>query len=355
LDAYGCSSAAPALNGSYVYYIQRGGTTIRALRYDADVDDVGSYDICVNADQIGSSEIKRIVLQNGKSDYLWTIRADGQLCGCTIQGAERVAGWHRHKIGGTAAKVLDAAVLPRPGQSDQLYIVTERTVNGGTYRAVEALSDDVVFPDIEDYFTASTAAAANAATFRTATNALINTAVYLDAYETYNSTPATVISGLSHLIGETVTALADGIERAGLVVSAGGAITLPVAASVVHVGLPYTGLIQTQNLEMGGRSGPAQAKPRNINALNIRFLNSKGGKYGTDLYHLYDIDTEDPNALVLADGSAAHLFNGLRSLQHTDVWSTDTDRNEKTVFIQQTKPFPCVVQFIDIEYETGDE
>jgi hypothetical protein len=356
IDAFGCAATAPALNGNQAYFIQRGGKTLRGLQYSVDVDDLQSVDMCLNADQIGDSELKRVVLQTGRPDALWVVRNDGQLAGCTIQGAERITGWHRHKIGGTAAKILDVAVLPRPGLNDQLYVVTERTVNGATQRAVEAMSDDIVFPDIEDYFTASTAASTDAATYRAAALALLKTAVHLDAYETYSGAAATVISGLDHLIGQTVTAVADGIERTGLVVSAGGAVTLPVAASIVHVGLPYTGLLQTQNLEVGGRSGPAQSKPRNINALNIRFLNSKGGKYGTDLYHLFDIDTEDPDALELLDGAgSAPVFNGIRALQHSDVWSTDNDRNEKTVFIQQTKPFPCVVQFIDIEYETGDE
>jgi hypothetical protein len=351
LDAYGCASSAPALNGSYVYYIQRGGTTIRALRYDVDVDDVSSYDICMNADQIGESEITRIVLQNGKSDYLWAIRADGQLCGCTIQGPEKIAGWHRHKIGGTAAKVLDAAVLPRPGQSDQLYVVTERTVNGSTFRAIEAMADDVAFPDIENYYGVAATEALDAAAYRTAAVALKKTAVHLDAYETYNSTPATTISGLDHLEGETVTALADGVEVPDLVVSS-GAITLQSAASVVHVGLPYTGYIQTQNLEVGGRSGPAQGKPRNICGLNIRFLNSLGGEYGTNLYHMQTIED---SRITLADGAEAPVYSGIFPVQVEDNWSTENDRNEKTVFVRQAAAYPCVVQFIDIQYDTGDE
>ena len=354
LDAYGCSAAMPALTGPLAYYIQRGGKTLRGVKYAADVDDFASFDMCLNADQIGDSELKRVVFQANRPDALWVVRDDGQLAGCTVQGTERIAGWHRHTIGGTAAKVLDVAVLPRPGMNAQLYVVTERTIDGATYRAVEAMADDVVFPDIEDYFTGEDNAATDAATYRAAALAILKTSAHLDAYEVYNSTPATSITGLHHLEGETVTAVADGVEVTDLTVE-DGAITLPTAASIVVVGLPYTGLLQTQNLEVGGRSGPAQAKPRNINALNIRFLNSKGGKYGTDLYHLYDIDTEDPDALELADGSAAPVFNGIRALQHSDVWSTENDRNEKTVFIQQTKPFPCVVQFIDIEYETGDE
>ena len=357
VDSFGCAATPPAVNGAYVYFIQRGGVTVRVLKYNADVDDIASFDLCLNSEQIGDSPLVRVIFQAGRPSALWVTRDDGVLASMTLDAAERIAGWHRHTASGTSAGFTDVAVLPRPGQSDQLWVVVQRDSPATSLPLwyAEYMADDVAYPDIEDYFTAAAAQSTDAATYRAAVVALLNSAVFLDGEEYYSGAPATTLTGLDHLIGETVTAVADGVEYTGLVVNTYGRVTIPTAASVVHVGLPYTGLLQTQNLEVGGRSGPAQAKPRNINALNIRFLNSKGGKYGTDLYHLYDIDTEDPDALELADGSAAPVFNGIRALQHSDVWSTENDRNEKTVFIQQTKPFPCVVQFIDIEYETGDE
>ena len=59
--------------------------------------------------------------------------------------------------------------------------------------------------------------------------------------------------------------------------------------------------------------------------------------------------------LDLNDGDPAPIFSGILKLQYSDNWSTETERNEKTVFIAQRSPFPCVVQFIDLQYETGDE
>lgn len=356
IDSFGCEDTPPAVNGAFVYYVQRGGVTVRTVRYSVDADDLVSVDLCLNSEHISESPLTRVVFQAGRPDALWVLRTDGELAVVTLDNSERIAGWHRHTASGTSAKFVEVAPLARTTASDQIWVVAERSVpgivSGAVLRYAEYMADEISFPDIEDYYTGT--AATDAASYRTAVEALIKTSVHLDAYETYNSTAATVISGLHHLEGATISAVADGVERTGLLVT-DGAITLPVAASVVHAGLPYVGLLQTQNLELGGRSGPAQAKPRNINALNIRFLNSKGGSYGTDLYHLYDIETEDASALTLADGSAAPLFNGIRSLSHFDNWSTETDRNEKTVFIKQSRPFPCVVQFIDIEYETGDE
>ena len=62
----------------------------------------------------------------------------------------------------------------------------------------------------------------------------------MDSGITYNGAPTTTITGLDHLEGKEVTALADGSVVTGKTVSS-GQITLGTEASVVHVGLPYTG------------------------------------------------------------------------------------------------------------------
>lgn len=348
IDSFGCEPATPTVAGSQVYFIQRSGTTLRAIKYDADVDDFVSVDMCINADQIAYSPLESVVFRAGNPDALWVVRDDGQLASMTVNRSEGVAGWHRHRVGGVAAKTLNAAVLPRTDGTDYLYAVTERTVNGVTRRAVEVLADDVVYPDPEDYFTSEGNEATDTATYQAAVLALQKTAVHLDACETYNGTPATVISGLTHLEGERVAVVADGVVYSDgqtddypTVTVASGAITLATAASVVHVGLPYNGYLKTQNLEMGGRTGPAQAKPRNIVALAIRFLNSLGCEYGTDLYHMTPL------------GVATYVFSGIKKLLYSDSWSFDAA--EKHVVVAQRLPLPCVVQFVDIEYETGDE
>ena len=359
IDAFGCEATAPVLNGSMAYFIQRGGGTLRAIKYSADVDDFVSVDMCLNADQIGDSPLLHVVLQAGKPDALWAVRTDGVLAGMTIQGSEGIAGWHRHELGGTAAKVISVAVLPQTDGDDQLFIVSQRTVNGATQRCVEVMSDHVVFPDVEDYFTGSDNMAANLVTYRAAVVALQADCVNMDAAVTYDSTAATTIRGLWHLEGERVAVLADGeVYSDGLtadyptVTVASGAITLATAASVVQIGLPYTGFLQTQNLEMGGRSGPAQTKPRNIVAFGIRFLNTLGCEYGTNLYHMEKVDFSDD--MTLDDTLATPVFSGIKKLHYSDDYSSP-EGGEKTVFISQRLPLPCTVQFVDIEYDTADE
>jgi hypothetical protein len=89
----------------------------------------------------------------------------------------------------------------------------------------------------------------------------------------------TNLRGLYHLEGETVSALADGAEVTGLLVT-DGTVTLPVAASRAIVGLPYTSTLATQRIEAGASIGTAQAKTKRIHKLGLRLYNSLGGKFG---------------------------------------------------------------------------
>ena len=96
---------------------------------------------------------------------------------------------------------------------------------------------------------------------------------------------ATVLRGLYHLEGETVSALADGAEVTGLLVT-DGTVTLPNPASRVVVGLPYTSTLATQRIDSGAAIGTAQAKTKRIHKLALRLYNSLGGKFGSSASRL---------------------------------------------------------------------
>lgn len=442
LDSFGCEAIAPA-QGERTFYLQRGGVTVRAIQFNVDADDFKSYDMCLNAEHIASSRLQRVVLQTGRPDILWILREDGILAGMTVQGAENVAGWHRHKIGGANAKIIDVAVLSRSDQNDQLYVVTERTVGGVTRRAVEYLADDVTFPDLEDFYTDADSADDDEEAFWDAVYRLQERYIHVDAAATYDGSdrgvtasatltpgavtgtgiaftasaavfvaadvgneiwkkpdPATgvgggravitavngpgtiatctvlvdfnsvsaIAAGNWHIAAETITGLwplegqtvsvqidgavySDGLggDEYPVVTVANGKITLSDPAAVVHVGLPYEGLLVSQNLEMGGSSGPAQSKPRNIVKMFIRFLNTLGCDFGTDPYQLAKVHHRS-NEFITSRPSP--VFSGIRDLPYSDRWSAE---GEKHVVVSQRLPLPCVVQFLDLHYETADE
>jgi len=148
-----------------------------------------------------------------------------------------------------------------------------------------------------------------------------------------------------------VGALADGDATVANGASVGSGVwSVSPRFAVLHVGATYAGFLQTHNLELGGRTGPAQAKPRNIVALALRLLHTLGVKFGTDPYEL--TDASYPTEALLASNRPDPVFSGIRKLPYEDDWSTE---GEKFVVVKQEDPYPCVVQFIDIEYATGDE
>lgn len=445
IDLTGCEAVVPA-GGSRIFFIQRGGSAVRSLRYSADLEDYESYNMMLNSEHIASvSPLRRVVLQTGRPNILWVVREDGVLAGMTVEGSENVAGWHRQVIGGTDAKILDVQVLPRTDENDQLWLVTERTINGTTRRFVEVWADDVVFPDKEDFYGQGADEDADRSLFENAVYRRQEECIHLDGAGTYDGSDrgtdagatitlsslavgtgrtitasaavfastdvgreiwvkpdrdtgvgagratitaytdpthvtatvtvafsstgahaagdwyftATTIYGLWNLEGENVAVVTDGAvysdgrgDVGTAVTVASGKITLTEAAAVVHVGLPYDGVLKTQNLEVGGQNGPVQSKPRNIFEFAISFLNTLGVQYGTDFYNTETIEHRRNDAFA---DRPAPVFSGIRKLPYADRWrGTDNEEEEKHIVITQLLPLPATIRFIDARYEVGD-
>jgi len=121
---------------------------------------------------------------------------------------------------------------------------------------------------------------------------------FVDSGLTYDSTPATTISGLDHLEGETVTILADGAAHPTKVVSS-GSITLDRLASIVTVGLGYDASVVTMPIEAGAAEGTAQGKKMRINNITIRLYETGPGLYyGSSLTNLNEYQMRGSNDLM---------------------------------------------------------
>lgn len=144
------------------------------------------------------------------------------------------------------------------------------------------------------------------------------------------------VTGLDHLEGETVQVVVDGTTHADCVVES-GSITLTVQGSVVHAGLGYTGIIKSMNIESGGMNGPAQGRVKNVSKMVVKFLDTLGAKYGTNLYDLSEINWREGGLY----GQAPLLFTGEKELPNFDTRDT-----EKHFLIVQDKPLPCTVLMV---------
>lgn len=157
---------------------------------------------------------------------------------------------------------------------------------------------------------------------------------------------ASSFSGLDHLEGETVQVVGDGAVQNTKTVT-NGAITLDSPVAICHVGLGYTGIIKSLNLDIGGVTGTAQSKMRNVSEVVLRFLNSVGALFGTSLY---DMERLVFRSTADTTSRGVPLFSGNKTQVYEDGWE-----REKHVFVMQDRPLPCTIQSIDVFTETTDE
>lgn len=153
------------------------------------------------------------------------------------------------------------------------------------------------------------------------------------------------VSGLDHLEGRSVQVVVDGGQHGDKTV-VGGAINLDVQASVVHVGLNYTGYIQTNNLEGGSQNGTAQTKRKNVTAVGVRLLETLYCKVGLDYYHLDQIEMR--TASMRMDYPPLPYTGDIKKTytnQVNDKYDAGWQRG-KYVIISQDQPYPCNVQLV---------
>lgn len=154
------------------------------------------------------------------------------------------------------------------------------------------------------------------------------------------------IKGLDHLEGETVSVVADGAVHTDQKVINGG-IKLDAQADVIHVGYKYRGMLKTTNLNIGGQSGSAQNKARNVYKVVFEFMNSLGVKFGTNLYKLAKLDFRGVNSRL---NRPSPLYSGPK-----DRVFDDNTAWRKHCYIVQDSPLPCTIQAIDIYLEVVDD
>jgi hypothetical protein len=186
----------------------------------------------------------------------------------------------------------------------------------------------------------------------------VTATVYVPFANTNAMTPgnwyltATVLNGLSYFgNGQTVAVVADGGPAVNAVVS-NGSITLQAPATTVVVGFPYIGALETLNLDVGGKSGTAQSKPRILVKAAIRFLNSVGMSFGTDYYTQSQLTIRQAN---FQTDRPTVPFTGIDMVQYADSWTQQDEDPEKKIVIIQSLPLPCTVSGIDGYIQTSDD
>lgn len=250
-NATGTSSTVPPLlAGGSVLHVEAGNKRIRDLVYDINQDQYQGQERSLTAGHFfEGASIVSWAWSSAPHGLIWVVLSDGTVATLTYLREQQVFGWALHDFGGA---VEDVCSIPED-DADAVYLVVLRTVNGTSRRYIERVQSRDLVP-IEDGW-------------------------FLDCALAYSGAPVTTVSDMDHLAGEMVTLFLDGNPAGTAVVSGGGVVTLPYAASKVLVGLPYTSRIKT--LPLASQQLPRTVK-KGVREVSVELRYTRGLWAGVD-------------------------------------------------------------------------
>ncbi|HSW00024.1 MAG TPA: hypothetical protein VLI39_07620 [Sedimentisphaerales bacterium] len=314
---WGSSNVPPIVVGSTILFCGGPGNTVRDLNYSLELDGYAGNNVTIMVGHLFQDyTIQDWAYQQNPDSIVWVVRDDGALLGLTYAKEHEVWGWHRHDTDGTFESV--AAIQNATGQ-DEVYFVVRRTIDSVPLRYIEQLQPRMPENDIEQ-------------------------AWFLDCALLYDSTPATTITGLDHLEGETVSVFADGSVQPSQVVSS-GAITIDHAASKVLVGLPYTTQLETLELDMENQGGTLQDRLRDIKSLTLRLENTRGVWAGPTFARIEELRFREGEDY----GDPTELFTGDK-----EMFLQSGTGSSARICIQNTDPVPLTVLAVIPRVTHGD-
>jgi len=255
-------------------------TTFRVYSLDFSMKsyDYAPTDMTALCPEVLKPGVVAIAYQRQPDTRIHFIRSDGVAVVLVEDPNEEVSAFVTVR---TAGKILDVVVLPAISATadDQVYYVVQRVMNGQFVVQLEkwAQTDNCkggLISQVADSFIT----------------------------QTFGS-PQTVITGLSLFNGQQVVVWADGQDVGTddttdpknwrlIYTVAGGQITLPVAATNVTVGLPYTAQFQSAKLGLATQQMMSPlARQKNISRMGLMAadFHPKGVQYGADFAHLSDM------------------------------------------------------------------
>jgi hypothetical protein len=322
---FGSYDIEPLVVGDVAMFVDPSGSTIRDFLLTLNPNaESQSRELTVLVEELFEGrEITSWCYTSANDRTVWVTLSDGSLLSLCYMKEHDIWGWTRHVLGGVDPFVYQVASA-REGVIDRLYAVVGR----------------------EDAITEQEVVQVERMALRRDRNAF--EPFFVDAGLTFRDDveAATQLSGLLHLRGQTVVALADGDVVENLQVNEAGIVELGIAANWVHIGLPYSAYLQTLPVDFETEQlGSMQGRFKAVGEVAVNLKRSRGTKAGVRL--------GDLNELIEWDAS---MVNGPIPLQSRQVNMTvpgDWVR-DATVYVVQDYPLPMTVLGVAPEWEPGE-
>lgn len=254
--------------------------------------------------------VEQLSYQQEPSSILWMVRGDGCLVGVTIEVNEGVTAWHEHCTTGTFESI---AVTPSSA-GDELWAVVKRNINGADTRYVE------LFKDREE--------------------STIEDAWFIDCALQYSGASTSTLTGLSHLEGESVTILADGMVHPNETVSS-GQVSLDYSVTKAIVGLGYESTLKSLPLESDNTGVASQSTHKRLVQAWVRLRRTIGLQVG----EVDDLDVVSFRDFGDDMDTQVPLFTGDKEVEFDGEWGT-----EARLMARQVLPLPATVLGWKLKY-----
>jgi len=330
-QSYSGANDVPPIVANYdILYVQSKGGGVRDLAFNIYYSVFTGTDISILSSHLFFGyEILEWCWAEHPFYNAWAVRDDGVMLTLTFLKEQEFIGWSHSVTDGTYKSVTSVTEdSPDIGNTDAVYYVVERTIEGDTVKYIERFADRIFAGGVED-------------------------AWCVDSGLHYDGAPATNFSGGEHLAGETCTGLADGEIIADFVMPANGNFTLATAASKVVVGKSFTCKLQTLALDLGEPT--VQGKVKKINNVDIRVADALGLDIGPDFDNL--VPMKD-----LIRGRVSSMLTGQSNQVISDLVTGDARTFLGAGYtvpgqycIQQSKPYPATILGVFPAYTIGDD
>lgn len=316
-------------------YVQRGGTRVMQVAFDAEDYEYGSTDLTALVPEIGEPSIVRMDVQRQPDTRIHCVRSDGTVAILVFDPVENVLCWMEYETDG---EVEDCVVLPGAlgSNEDQVYYHVKRTINGSTKRYLEKWAKE--------------SECVGGTTNKQA-----------DCFLTYSQSASSTISGLSHLEGESVVVwdngkcLRDSDGAIATFTVSSGAITVTnggssYSATAGMVGLSYTARWKSAKLAYAAGLGTALVQRKKLEHLGVIMRNThfQGLKYGPDFNNLSDLPLMSQGKAISAD--TVHSTFDEEAFEFEGTWDSDS-----RLCLQAQAPRPCTLLAAVVPVETHDK
>jgi hypothetical protein len=329
----GSEKVMPVKIGSSVVFVNNTINKVFELIYNFQIDGFESRQLSIMSEHMPRENggIIASAYQQDPWGVVWFLCNNGTLLACTYLREEQITGWSRCVIGGSFANgnavVESIATIPSVNQdSDQLWLIVKRTVNGSTKRYVETLSNQF-FGQTPDDFSGM---------------------VYLDSAKLYSGSAVTSITGLSHLEGQSVGVVVNGYEHPDqTVASASIPVSDDIGVTSAVVGLKYDAVVKTLNQVFTIQGSSTAGNKSRIWKFVSQFFNSLDFEFSSDDIKFYAVSFRSTSDIM---DERTPLFTGFK-----DDYFISGYAPEQSLIMKSNKPYPLNILSMTMKMEVAGE